>query len=176
MKATIILFLLTGIVIASDAADPKSPMPPLTRQEQTILELTNEERAREKIGPLVINAVLTRVARAHSANMLRQGEMKHELDGKRPAQRVDEAGYDYKRVAENIAWTDGVSLKEVMKNWMESKGHRENILNPGFDEIGVGIAKNDKGEMYFTQVFGKQRVLPKKPDPNDKRLQPSGKG
>jgi uncharacterized protein YkwD len=44
-----------------------------------------------------------------------------------------------------------------MKGWMDSKGHRENILNPGFTEIGIGIARNDKGETYFTQEFAKPR-------------------
>jgi uncharacterized protein YkwD len=129
----------------------------LTKAEQTILDLTNKERAKEKLSPLVMNPILTRVARAHSANMVRKGEMKHDLDGKRPAQRVEEAGYDYKRVAENLAWTDGDTLENVMKGWMDSKGHRENILNPGFTEIGIGIARNDKGETYFTQEFAKPR-------------------
>src|SRR5207244_2934876 len=129
----------------------------LSEAEKVLLELTNKERARQELPALEPDPVLFKVARAHSANMARKGEMKHDLDGKSPARRVDEAGYDYRVVGENIAFSDGLHLKEIMKGWMESKHHRDNILDPKYRQIGLGIGRNDKDEVYYTQVFATPR-------------------
>src|SRR5262249_53773509 len=137
------------------ATEPDDKDTKLSKDEQLILELTNEARAKEKLPPLKANATLLRVARAHSANMAKQQKMEHDLDGKTPAQRIEDAGYDYKSMGENIAEGDKpVSIRMIFKGWMDSPGHREHILSPKFDEIGIGIA-SDKGKRYYTQVFGK---------------------
>ena len=153
---------LLAVALASPplaADDKKKDEPPfeLTADEKQILEMTNAERAKEKLPPLKPNPVLTKIARAHSANMAKKGEMKHVLDGKNPAQRTADGGYDYARVAENIAVGENAELKDIMEGWMNSKVHRENILRTGLEEIGLGIARNDKGEVYYTQLFGTQR-------------------
>ena len=80
--------------------------------------------------------------------------MAHELDGKKPKDRVKEAGYDYSWVGENVAYGQNTPLSTIFQGWMDSKGHRENILRKEYEELGIGIAKNDKGEVYYTQVFG----------------------
>jgi uncharacterized protein YkwD len=116
--------------------------------------MTNKELANEKLPPLQVNATLFKVARAHAANMAKKGEMNHVLDGLNPAKRALAAGYDYSEIGENIASSDGAPLADIMQGWMKSKVHRENILRPGFREIGFGIAKNDKGDIYYAQVFG----------------------
>jgi uncharacterized protein YkwD len=119
--------------------------------------MTNDARAKEKLPPLKPNPVLFRIARLHSANMAKQGEMNHVLDGKNPAQRTLAGGYDYAKVAENIAESNGAPLKDIMEGWMNSKIHRDNILKAGFEEGGLGVARNDKGNVYYTQLFGTQR-------------------
>jgi uncharacterized protein YkwD len=131
----------------------------MTADEKKILEMTNAERAKEKLPPLDPNPTLFKIARQHSVNMAKKGEMTHVLDGKGPVQRVEEGGYDYARVAENVAWSDGLPLTAIMKSWMESKHHRENILKTGIEEIGIGIARNGK-DIYYTQLFGTQRKKP----------------
>ncbi len=153
MRRRAVLGVLVAVLaLAPDKPDPKKFT--ISRDEQTFLDLTNKERAKAKLPPLQPNAILFQVARAHSANMLKQGKMEHELDGKRPAQRVEAAGYDYKRVGENVAHSeDDASLEMVMKALMDSKVHREHILKDNYTEIGVGIARNSKGEAYYTQVF-----------------------
>ena len=100
---------------------------------------------------------ICQLARAHSANMAKQEKMAHELDGKNPADRIKAAGYDYSYIAENIAVSDGESPEGIVKAWMDSKIHKENILNDKYTEIGIGVAKNDKGETYYTQEFGTPR-------------------
>ena len=146
------LTLVTLLVAADTAKDPKKV--DLSDVEQAILDATNKEREKEKLPPLKPNKTLCDVARAHSANMAQQGKMEHELDGKNPADRVKAAGYVYIHMAENIAVSDGEKPEGIVKAWMDSKEHKENILNEKYTEIGIGIGRNDKGETYYTQEFG----------------------
>src|ERR1051326_4867877 len=147
--------IAVGFRSALWGADDK-PEIKLTDEEQKIFELTNKERAAADLPPLKLNPILMKVARAHSANMAKQGKMEHELDGKNPAQRLDDAGYDYESMRENIAAGEGWATGAVMKGWMESDKHRANILNKVVDEFGVGIVTDSKGRKYYTQEFGKQ--------------------
>jgi uncharacterized protein YkwD len=128
----------------------------LSRLEQALLDLTNKERAKAKLQPLKANAVLCQVARAHSANMAKQNQMNHFLDGKNPAERTLEAGYDYKHVGENLGESVGnpPPPAKVVESWMKSKHHRDNILKPEFTEIGLGMARSGRGNIYYTQLFG----------------------
>lgn len=82
--------------------------------------------------------------------------MSHNLDGKGVKDRLDDAKYQYTRYGENIAYvTDFPTAEKIMKMWMDSPGHRENILRPEFTEIGVGVVKSGRtGATYFCQVFG----------------------
>jgi uncharacterized protein YkwD len=143
---------------AGRGADPQEPAKlKLSADEQKILDLTNQARARENLPPVKPNARLFEAARAHSANMARQDKMEHDLDGKKPSDRVTATGYRWSRVAENIAATDGDPPAVIFKGWMESPKHRANILNKDFSEIGIGIARSDKGDVYYTQDFGKPK-------------------
>jgi uncharacterized protein YkwD len=127
----------------------------LSRAEKTLLDLTNKERAKEKLPPVQPNPVLFQIARAHSANMAKKDQMNHVLDGKNPVERTLAGGYDYKHVGENLAWSEGVvSLGEIMGGWMRSEHHRDNILKPPFTEVGFGVVRNGKGHIYYTQLFG----------------------
>lgn len=127
----------------------------LSPEENRLVELTNQARGKEKLPPLKVNPVLMKAAALHTANMAKQGKLEHELDGKKVRDRLDDLGYKWAECGENIA-TDS-DPNEAFKGWMESKGHRENILDPSYEEIGVALVRNpkDKDEFYFTQVFGK---------------------
>jgi uncharacterized protein (TIGR03000 family) len=137
---------------------PKSDGPfddvKMSEMEKAILDLTNAERKKKDLPPLKPNAKLFAAARKHSENMARQEKLAHELDGKKPSDRVKEAGYAGGFVGENVAY--GVTTaEEVVAGWMDSEGHRDNILNKNFTEIGVGVGKASDGTLYFTQVFGR---------------------
>jgi len=152
--------LLLACVLFQGGEKKAPPRLELSSDEQKIVDLTNRERAQKKLPPLTPNALLFQVARAHSSNMARQDKMDHVLDGKDVEQRVLAAGYDYLRVGENLGWSDRIALDKLLKEWMQSKAHREHILDGRFQEIGVGLARNTKGELYYTQVFG----TPQPPD------------
>jgi uncharacterized protein YkwD len=152
MTVLLLLLAFTTVTVADPPKD--EPKVKLTEEEQAILDLTNKEREKEKLPPLKFNPVLTECARAHSKNMAKQNKFEHELDGKKPSDRVTAFGYDWSWVGENIGMSGGNAPEAVMRLWMNSPGHKENILKDKFEEIGIGIAKSDKGEYYFTQVFG----------------------
>ena len=61
--------------------------------------------------------------------------MEHELDGKKPSQRILDAGYDYQTISENIAAGEDWPTRDVMKGWMESEKHRANILDASYREV-----------------------------------------
>ncbi len=156
-----LVLVLALLANRGPAEEEKKAKFELTADEKTLLRLLNASRAEEKLPPLKANEVLTRVARAHSANMLKQGKMAHVLDDKTPAQRTLAAGYDYKSVGENVAFSedarDSVKPADIHKGWMNSKPHRANILAPRFKEVGIGIARGPGGKIYYTQVFGTLR-------------------
>lgn len=148
---------LLAIALFALVAVPQAEPFKLTEEEQKLLDLTNAERAERKLPPLKASPTLFKVARAHSANMAKQGKMVHDLDGKTPFDRIKGAGYRYSYAGENIAAGDGLPLTDVMKAWMDSKVHRDNILEPQFSELGLGLAINDKNQVYYTQIFAKPR-------------------
>ncbi len=122
--------------------------------EKKIHELTNAERKNKKLPALTLNPALSKIARAHSENMARQNKMEHILDGKTPGDRVRAGGYKFDSTSENLAMAeDGAELPAIMKEWMDSKVHRANILEAEYTEIGVGIVRDKKGNSWLTQVF-----------------------
>jgi uncharacterized protein YkwD len=157
----LLLLLASPFVMADDKRE--SPKFEMTKDEQTLLELVNKERAKADLPALRPHPLLFKAARGHSANMAKQEKLEHVLDGKRPAQRVEAAGYNWGKVTENIITADqpGVPLEKIVKGWMDSKIHRENILGKDVTETGLGIATNAKGEVYYTQVFARPRKVVK---------------
>jgi uncharacterized protein YkwD len=134
----------------------EAPSFKMTAAETQLLELTNLERKKKELPPLRPSPALFELARAHSANMAKQGKMEHVLDGKSPFDRMRDAKYLFLMGAENIAACDAkISVPELMSAWMESKLHRDNILGPSYTDIGLGTARDKNGKIFYTQVFTK---------------------
>ncbi|MFD7701378.1 CAP domain-containing protein [Streptomyces caelestis] len=119
-----------------------------------VVELVNAERAKAGCSPVKANPTLTEAAQDHSKDMAASGTMSHTgSDGSSPGDRITRAGYSWSTYGENVAY--GYSTPEqVMTGWMNSPGHKENILNCAFKEIGVGLAQPGS---YWTQDFGTAR-------------------
>ncbi|MFD9408153.1 CAP domain-containing protein [Streptomyces sp. NPDC059989] len=121
--------------------------------ESAVLALVNKERGAAGCGPLATNARLSAAARTYSDTMARSGVMSHTgPDGSTMTSRVEAAGYEWSRLGENIA-RGQADADAVMNAWMNSSGHRANILNCAFKEIGIGVHKGDGGP-WWTQDFG----------------------
>ncbi|GAA3503773.1 hypothetical protein GCM10019016_108850 [Streptomyces prasinosporus] len=118
------------------------------------MELVNAERGKVGCSPVKVNTALTGAAQKHSEDMAASGTMSHTgSDGSSPADRITRAGYSWSTYGENVA--HGYSTPEqVMAGWMGSPGHKKNILNCSFKEIGVGLAQPGH---YWTQDFGTAR-------------------
>ncbi len=119
-----------------------------------VIDLTNAERARAHLPALVPNAALTRVAASY-AGMLAHGTCFAHTCGPVPfASRFDQAGYTgWSRIGENIAGGYPTPAA-VVAAWMSSPGHRANILDARFKEIGVGVATGGPYGIYWVQDFG----------------------
>lgn len=133
--------------------------------EADVIDLTNMERACHGLEPLTRNENLARSALSHTMDMAENHFISHSSsDGSQLADRILRAGYkNWMSIAENVAMGHRYP-KEVIRGWMDSPGHRKNILNSSFAEIGVAyiegevISSNNhrfRGG-YWTQNFGMQ--------------------
>ncbi|MHC3470012.1 CAP domain-containing protein [Streptomyces sp. 7R007] len=126
----------------------------LERTAAEVVGLTNRERARAALPPLAVDPFLTRAAQAHSADMVARAFYSHTSpEGGRPWDRAAAAGARHRSVGENIACGQRFAA-EVVEGWMNSPGHRANILKPDFTHIGVGFAGGGPAGTYWTQLFG----------------------
>ncbi|MGL5831692.1 MAG: CAP domain-containing protein, partial [Waterburya sp.] len=123
--------------------------------DQEILGLVNEQRAKVGADPLQIDEQLDQAADLHSLEQASMDNMTYYgSNGSEIGDRVWDTGYQYSTIAENIA-ADYPDAEAVMASWMgSSEGHRENILNGDFEDLGVGYSIGDDGSAYWTQVFG----------------------
>ncbi|RKE17678.1 RNA polymerase sigma factor (sigma-70 family) [Streptomyces sp. TLI_171] len=123
---------------------------------QQVLDLVNSQRSQAGCGPVRANAQLATAAQRHSDDMAARGFFDHtNPDGAGPQQRIDAAGYKWSGWGENIA-RGQKDAAAVMDSWMNSPGHRANILNCKFTELGVGVHLGSGGP-WWTQDFGTPR-------------------
>jgi len=121
--------------------------------EYQIIAMVNRERAKAGLRPLAPDDRLSKIARLKSGDMLVHNYCGHEspvYGG--PFDMLADFGINYRRAGENVAKGYGTP-EAVMTGWMESPGHRNNILGPDYEKIGVGVAKDSFGTVFWTQLF-----------------------
>ena len=132
----------------------------IAQVEQLIYQKVNEERAKVRISQLSYNSVMEKYARIKSKDMGENNYFSHEdLNGKLITEKMKQDGVSYRAWGENIAYIGGVSdanklAEQFMTNWMNSSGHRANILSTNFESIGIGVYKSGN-RVYATQEFYK---------------------
>jgi uncharacterized protein YkwD len=132
---------------------------PLTPQglgdwASAVLRLTNAERMAAGLRPLAADPLLTVAAQGHSADMVARAFYAHTSpDGGEPWHRASAAGSTHRAIGENIACGQRTPA-EVVDGWMNSPGHRANILKPSFTHLGTGFAGGGSAGTYWTQLFG----------------------
>ncbi|MRG86871.1 CAP domain-containing protein [Salinibacillus xinjiangensis] len=125
----------------------------LSEFESKVVELTNAERSKEGLPKLKADTSLSNVARKKSQDMQAKGYFSHTSPTYgSPFDMMRDFGIDYQSAAENIAKGQRTP-EEVVNSWMNSSGHRKNIMNSEFTHIGVGLEKNG---YYWTQMFIKK--------------------
>ncbi len=134
---------------------PQASAAPDFREE--VVALTNAERAKAGCGALKRHESLDQAAQGHSADMAEKNYFSHTgQDGSSPFDRIERAGYPKNTgQAENIA-AGYPSPSEVVTGWMNSAGHKKNMLNCSYKSIGVGYAHNEGAQWrhYWVQTFG----------------------
>jgi uncharacterized protein YkwD len=153
---------------AEDLPATPQPAPPtdngdeaeLAEQAANVIALVNQERAAAGCPELTPNDTLTAAAEAHSQDMAENHFLDHTgSEGSTPAERAEAAGYQWQRVAENVA-AGPPSADIAVDGWMDSPGHRENILDCELRETGVGVVEAPDDPtygIYWTQLFGTPR-------------------
>ena len=118
-----------------------------------IVKAQNHERAEADLLPLAINKRLCIAAQRQADDMAERNKMDHTgSDGSSSVDRIKDAGYNYKRCGENIAWGQK-SVPEVVDVWMKSPPHKKNILG-SFTQVGAARAFSKEGTPYWCVVFG----------------------
>jgi uncharacterized protein YkwD len=135
-----------------------------TQVRAATLCLINAQRARKQLAPLTENSLLDRAAELHSVDMAKRRYFEHtDPDGVHPDARIVQQGYPPILVGENLGWGETVKSKPaaMVSMWMQSPGHRANILEPGYREIGIGMAYGapeaqpvPKQAAIYTTTFG----------------------
>lgn len=129
---------------------PAEAAPALTE----VVALTNDERRARGLVVLTADRRLAAAAQAHNDDMVRRGFFAHECpDGSSVAERVRAAGYAFSLVAENLAAGQRTPA-EVVQGWLDSPGHRANLLHRDVRQIGVGRTEGGPYGTTWTQVFG----------------------
>jgi uncharacterized protein YkwD len=179
MRITVLLAMLVVAVTAHGAeraaAKRTPPVAVMVKGEKrsadvreatrSLFQGTNLLRATEGRDALAGNPALTTAAQAFAEFMARTDQYGHEADGSNPSFRAARAGYDACIVAENIAYeflSTGFGTEDLVKTlldgWMDSPGHRANLLAPDVTELGVAIARGARsGKYYGVQLFGRPR-------------------
>jgi uncharacterized protein YkwD len=122
--------------------------------EKDLLELANQERIGQGLIPLRLSCDLTRMARSHSQDMASRLEMSHlSVLGKSYLERLVDAGFYFRAIGENVASSETFRADFIHQSFMGSPEHRENILDPAFEEIGIGVVYAQDKKYYVTQDF-----------------------
>ncbi len=125
-----------------------------------VVGLVNQERIERGLNSLTVNDRLQTAAQWKAEDMIEKDYWEHFHNGKSPWAWMNEAGYDYMDAGENLA-IDFSELELVHQAWMNSPTHKENIINPKYKEIGIGIASGDfEGHetIVVVQMFGNPSI------------------
>ena len=131
----------------------QKPSTDFSSYQQQVLDLVNAERTKRGISALTLDSNLSSVATKKSQDMVNKNYFDHTSPTYgSPFDMMKQFGISYRTAGENIA-KGQKTPQEVVTAWMNSEGHRKNILTPNFTNLGVGIAKDSKGTTYWTQMF-----------------------
>ncbi len=124
-----------SVCLVASVLVPAAQATALSRSERTLFSVVNDVRAAHDLRPLVVDKKLLASARGHSATMIREDVFAHGAF----AERLANSGARGPAFGENLAWGVGrLGARSIVRMWMESPGHRANLLRPGWTRVGIG--------------------------------------
>ena len=151
-KSLIALTMILWAWTACFAANPQSP--DISAIEEKLLEWVNKERTARNLNSLRFSPGLRAVAIEHSKDMASQQSLTHlSSSGNSYLDRLVEAGLFFIEIGENVAVSDTFDAAFIHQGFMESPEHRDNILNPKYDTVGIGVVYSKDREYFVTQDF-----------------------
>lgn len=140
----------TNKTATAQPAQPTQSSSSVSAYEKKVVELTNVERAKQGLAPLTLDTELSKVARTKSQDMKNKNYFDHNSPTYgSPFDMMKSFGISYRAAGENIAMGQ-TTPEQVVQAWMDSPGHRANIMNSSFTHIGVGYVASGN---YWTQMF-----------------------
>ena len=156
-----LLCILVAWVVLAARAPASSLATVLTADEALVLRIVNGERSERGLRALVLDSVLTKVAREHSADMADRGYFSHLAPAPRPRTPLDRyvcaleiAPEKAPLIGENIGRAGEPVMAVIHKRMMASAEHRANILDEEYTRMGVGIYALPDGRVWLTEMFG----------------------
>lgn len=143
-------------------------LPDIPQTEALVLSLTNKVREREKLAGVKPDKALTIAARAYAAYLAKANAFSHTADGRQPSERAEASGYAACQIAENLALSASsqgfaatVLANETLDGWLNSPGHRANLLAPNVTDIGIAVARVAAKDAKYVvvQLFGRPKSL-----------------
>ena len=150
---------------SASSEDDLKPMMPgrklrdIESLEEQCLGEVNRVRKSYNLAPLELSEELLEVARDYSRRMAEENFFSHnDPEGRTVRERVARANIRWRMVGENLAYSNGYinPVAASMSGWMDSPGHRRNLLDPDWRQTAIGVWISDNGTVYFTEIFLKQ--------------------
>lgn len=144
-------------IFKSREPEPCSETPDAERQIRALLEGANAERARHGLRPLRLDPILTSMAAFWACRMIDDDFFGHEdpYDGSTVDSRAVNFGYSFRKIGENLA-AGHASAREALAHWMRSPGHRANLLDPAYVDVGIAVRHGGEYGVYWVTEFGRQ--------------------
>ncbi len=151
MTVAVLVLAVSCVAGASGQSGLRSGTPSVG--EQYLLAAANADRASRGLGTLHRDPHLELAARLHAYEMVRHGGISHQFSGEQDlAARAGEAGAHFSLISENVA--EAPNAAQIHDLWMQSAGHRANLLDPKVDAVGISVVR-DHGQFYAVEDFGR---------------------
>lgn len=148
-----LIYIGDKIAIPTTSTNTGESESQVSSEAEAVLKLVNEERTKQGLSKLTLSTKLNEIAYAKSKDMAVNNYFSHNSPTYgTPFQMLKKFGISYKSAGENIA-AGQKTPEEVMRSWLNSSGHRANILNKNYTELGVGYYKGGSYGTYWTQTF-----------------------
>ena len=142
-----------GSTGTTDSTGSTGTVSTVNSMEKQVASLTNSERKAKGLSVLTLDSQLSKLARLKAEDLAKKGYFSHTSPTYGSAfDMMNKYGVSYRTAGENIA-KGQKTAESVMNGWMNSSGHRANILSSAYTNIGVGYAKDSRGNTYWVQIF-----------------------